>query len=274
MTDRLLALMMDAALEAGSTIMDVYAEPIRSEQKSDGSPVTVADERAEKIILDRLEETGTPVLAEESAAAGNIPVLGDRFFIVDPLDGTKEFIKRNGQFTVNIALAENGQPVMGVVYAPALGQLFVGSADGAFEYEVADGQLKNPRAIKVADSGPMNVVASRSHGHAALEHLCEAFKVDDNVSVGSSLKFCLLARGEARLYPRFTPTCEWDTAAGQAVLSAAGGSVFAISGGELGYGKSEGHFYNPYFAAAADSNLAEQAATKMRELVGTEGDVK
>ncbi|HHG90537.1 MAG TPA: 3'(2'),5'-bisphosphate nucleotidase CysQ, partial [Devosia sp.] len=231
-------------------------------------------ERAEKIILSYLNKTGIPVLAEESAAAGNIPELGDKFFVVDPLDGTKEFINRNGQFTVNIALVENGRPIMGVVLAPALNQLFVGDKDGAFEYKMVDDKMTEKTRLEVATSGPMNVVASRSHGHKALEPLCEAFCVEGNVSVGSSLKFCLLARGEARLYPRFTPTCEWDTAAGQAVLQAAGGTVFAIAGTELTYGKSKGRFYNPYFAAAADEKLAKRAADKIRELVGSEGDVK
>ncbi len=274
MASEMLDMMIEASIEAGQTIMDVYAEPIQSEKKSDGSPVTVADERAEKIILGYLNKTGIPVLAEESAAAGHIPELGDKFFVVDPLDGTKEFINRNGQFTVNIALVENGCPTMGVVLAPALNQLFVGDKDGAFEYKMVDGKMTEKTRLKVATSGPMNVVASRSHGHKALDPLCEAFGVADNVSVGSSLKFCLLARGEARLYPRFTPTCEWDTAAGQAVLQAAGGTVFAIEGSELTYGKSEGRFYNPYFAAAADAELAKRAAGKIRELVGAEGDVK
>lgn len=267
-------LMIEAALKAGETIMDVYADPIAAEQKSDGSPVTVADERAEGIILKRLEPTDIPVLAEESVAAGRIPDLGDRFFVVDPLDGTKEFIKRNGQFTVNIALVEGSRPVMGVVYAPALGQMFTGGPDGAFEHDIVGGQSGSSRRIAVAPSGPMNVVASRSHGHQALEPFCKAFAVADNVSVGSSLKFCLVARGDARVYPRFTPTCEWDTAAGQAVLEAAGGAVFAISGEELSYGKKDGGFYNPYFVAAADTELARQAAGKMRELVGIEGEVQ
>lgn len=274
MTDRLLDLMADAALQAGAEIMEVYAHPIESEEKSDGSPVTIADERAERIILTALAKTGIPVLAEESAAAGIIPELGERFFVVDPLDGTKEFIKRNGQFTVNIALVEQGHPVMGVVYAPALGQLFTGGPEGAFEYRVDDYRAVGETRIAVKRDGPMSVVASRSHGHAALEPLCVAFNVADNVSVGSSLKFCLLARGDAQLYPRFTPTCEWDTAAGQAVLNAAGGSVFAISGEELIYGKSAGRFYNPFFVAAVDAGLAQRAALKMRELVGAQGDVK
>ncbi len=273
-TKVMMDLMIKAAIEAGETIMQVYAQPIEAIEKSDGSPVTIADERAENIILAYLKDTGIPVLAEESAAAGNIPELGTQFFVVDPLDGTKEFIKKNGQFTVNIALVEDGTPVMGVVLAPALNQLFVGGPQGAFEYEMVEGKARGKTELCVATSGPMNVVASRSHGHKALEPLCEAFNVKDNVSVGSSLKFCLLARGEARLYPRFTPTCEWDTAAGQAVLQSAGGTIFAISGGRLEYGKAEGRFYNPYFAAAADAELAQRAAEKMRELVGTEGDVK
>ncbi len=274
MPSEMLDMMTEASIKAGQTIMDVYAEPIQSETKSDGSPVTVADERAEKIILSYLNKTGIPVLAEESAAAGHIPELGRRFFVVDPLDGTKEFINRNGQFTVNIALVEGGRPTMGVVLAPALGQLFTGDGDEAFEYRMVDGHPTDKTRLAVASEGPVNVVASRSHGHKALEPLCEAIGVEGNVSVGSSLKFCLLARGEAWLYPRFTPTCEWDTAAGQAILQAAGGTVFAIAGTELTYGKSEGQFYNPYFAAAANAELAKRAADKIRELVGSEGDVK
>lgn len=275
MNSQFIDLMTDAALAAGRAIMEVYANPIEAESKADGSPVTLADERGEAIILDRLKATAIPVLAEESAAAGKIPDLGDRFFVVDPLDGTKEFIKRNGQFTVNIALVEAGVPVAGVVFAPALGQLFVGSDDGAFEYETtAEFTLGAKRQIHVIEGGPLNIVASRSHGHKALEPLCEAFGVDDNVSVGSSLKFCLVARGEARLYPRFTPTCEWDTAAGQAVLSAAGGYVYGFDGLPLTYGKAKGRFYNPYFSAAADATLAKSCADKMRELVGDEGMVE
>lgn len=275
MTDQFIASMIDASLAAGKAIMDVYASPIESETKDDGSPVTVADERGEAIILKALESTGIPVLAEESAAAGNIPVLGNQFFVVDPLDGTKEFIKRNGQFTVNIALVENGVPVSGVVFAPALDQLFVGSDAGAFEYATSQTfELGTKTQISVKDEGDMTIVASRSHGHAALEPLCEAFDVSDNVSVGSSLKFCLLARGEARLYPRFTPTCEWDTAAGQAVLAAAGGFVYGFDGTPLAYGKSGGKFYNPYFAAASNASTAKTCADKMRELVGDEGHVE
>jgi len=232
--------------------------------------VTEADQRAETIILQYLAQTSIPVLAEESAAAGNIPELGEKFFVVDPLDGTKEFIKRNGQFTVNIALVENNIPVLGVVSAPALGQLFTGAPQGAFESRIADSRIVERKKIVTVMTEPMNVVASRSHGHKALAPFCAAFNVDKNVSVGSSLKFCLLARGEAALYPRFTPTCEWDTAAGQAVLQAAGGAVYALDGDRLEYGKADENFLNPYFAAAASDQLAKTAAEKMRAALATD----
>ena len=262
MTQPLLDLMLDAARAASTVIMEVYAEDFEHIQKSDGSPVTVADHRAEEVILERLAATGLPVLAEESAAAGIVPTLGDRFFVVDPLDGTKEFLKRNGEFTVNIALVENGRPTHGVVIAPATGASFVGSPDGAFE--ITNRDVKEP--LHTQPGGPMKVVASRSHGHDALEGFCETFQVVDDVSVGSSLKFCLLARGEAQLYPRFTPTSEWDTAAGQAVLEAAGGAVLQLDGSPMRYGKG-GDNLNPFFIAAANLDLATRGAAEMRKLL-------
>ncbi|VAW22280.1 3'(2'),5'-bisphosphate nucleotidase [hydrothermal vent metagenome] len=267
MSNEMVDLMIAAALDAGQAIMEIYAEAIEVTDKADGSPVTKADQRAEEIILKYLAKTLIPVLAEESVAAGRIPELGERFFVVDPLDGTKEFIKRNGQFTVNIALVENKTPILGVVLAPDLDQLFIGSAKGAFEAKTKGKQVFSRKKITTNISEPMNVVASRSHGHKALEPFCAAFNINENVSVGSSLKFCLLARGEACLYPRFTPTCEWDTAAGQAVLQAAGGAVYAISGQKLEYGKKDKDFFNPYFAAAASDKLAKSAAERMRALI-------
>ncbi len=267
MNKAMLDLMVEAALAAGKAIMEVYAHAIAVTDKADGTPVTEADQCAETIILKYLAKTSIPVLAEESAAAGNIPELGEKFFVVDPLDGTKEFIKRNGQFTVNIALVEDKTPILGVVLAPELGQLFVGSPEGAFEAETEGDRVGKTRKITTMITEPMKVVASRSHGHKALAPFCAAFNVGKNVSVGSSLKFCLLARGEACLYPRFTPTCEWDTAAGQAVLQAAGGAVYALSGKRLKYGKASKDFFNPFFAAAASDELAKCAADKMRTLV-------
>lgn len=263
----LLDLSLTAAVAAGDVIRSVYARPFAAETKADGSPVTEADARAEAVILEHLMPTGIPVLAEESVAAGRIPLLGRRYFVVDPLDGTKEFLKRNGEFTVNIALVEDGRPVLGVVLVPATGRAFTGGPDGAHACETSTGVPVDKREIFVNDSKPLRIVASRSHGHAALARLCETLEVTEDVSVGSSLKFCLLAEGRAQIYPRFTPTCEWDTAAGQAVLEAAGGTVLTMDGQPLGYGKTDLKFFNPFFVAAASEDLAVRAAAEMARLV-------
>jgi 3'(2'), 5'-bisphosphate nucleotidase len=259
--------MIEAAIAASETIMDVYSRPIVATHKVDGSPVTEADNRAEATILAHLEGTGIPVLAEESVAAGNIPVLDGRFFVVDPLDGTKEFLKRNGEFTVNIALVEAGRAVLGVVLAPATGALYCGEPEAAFAAQVSDGIASARRPIRVERDGPVRVVASRSHGHEALGALCRSMDVVEDVSVGSSLKFCLVAEGKAQFYPRFTPTCEWDTAAGQAVLEAAGGAVLNLDGTPMRYGHAERDFLNPFFVAAASLSLAEATAAEMRRLL-------
>ena len=266
MSEKLLDLMLEAAIAAARVIDEVYARPFAATEKSDGSPVTEADAAAEKVILEYLAATGIPVLAEESAAAGHIPVLGEKFFVVDPLDGTKEFIKRNGEFTVNIALVEHGRPTLGVVLAPATGECFCGGPEGAFTCSVSGSTHGERRRIQVDCAAPMRVVASRSHGHAALARLIEDLKIESDVSVGSSLKFCLLARGDAQLYPRFTPTAEWDTAAGQAVLEAAGGVVLTLDGAPLAYGKAERNFLNPFFVAASNPDLARKAAMQMRSV--------
>jgi len=263
----LTALVLDAAVAAARVIMDVYARPFDAVTKADGSPVTEADAAAEAVILDHLRPTGIPVLGEESVAAGIIPVLGERYFVVDPLDGTKEFIKRNGEFTVNIALVERGVPVMGVVLAPVTGETFIGDATGAWFCTITNGKISEKRAISVASADRLKIVASRSHGHDALAILCQTLDVEADVSVGSSLKFCLLARGDAQLYPRFTPTSEWDTAAGQAVLEAAGGAVLTLDGERMRYGKRDLAFLNPYFVAASDRELAKRAALEMSRLL-------
>jgi len=267
MTDSLAEPMIRAAIAAADEIMAVYARGFVAEHKSDDSPVTEDDQRAEMVILEQLAGTGIPVLGEESVAAGIIPALDGPFFVVDPLDGTKEFIKRNGEFTVNIALTEAGRPRSGVVLAPATGDIYWGDADGAFTGRVVDGAVSGTRPVRVAESGPLRIVASRSHGHAALAALCDTLKVEQDVSVGSSLKFCLLANGDAQLYPRFTPTSEWDTAAGQAVLEAAGGVVWDLDGRPLTCGHRDRAFLNGFFIAAATAALAERALGEMRRLV-------
>lgn len=253
---RLLAL-TDIALAAGREIMTIYAKPVIAREKADLTPVTEADEAAEKIILAGLKERdgATPVISEEAAAAGYIPKTGQRFYLVDPLDGTKEFLSRNGEFTVNIALIDKGAPIAGIVYAPAIGRIFCGEAGlGAFEAKLeGEPDLTGCawQALKARIAGPEGpvVVASRSHRDERTEAYLKGLKVKKIVSAGSSLKFCLLAAGEADLYPRFGRTMEWDTAAGHAVLAAAGGHVEIETGEPLLYGKSERGYDNPAFIA-------------------------
>lgn len=242
----------DIAVIAGAEIMKIYAGIIDVRNKSDQSPVTDADEAAEKIILQGLAEVTPeiPVVAEESVTAKGAPAIeGESFWLVDPLDGTKEFISRNGEFTVNIALVEKGQPVMGVVYAPAVGRLFLGVRAGqAYTQEQSsEGDWTAPRAIAARQTPTQDIVAvaSRSHRDAETDAYLAGLPVGSLRSAGSSLKFCLVAAGEADIYPRFGPTMEWDTAAGHAVLAAAGGTVETPEGARFTYGKSgfrNGHF--------------------------------
>ena len=245
---------------AGQVIMEVYASTIEVSTKADHSPVTEADQRAEAIILKGLKEIcpEIPVIAEEAVAAGIMPKIGDRFFLVDPLDGTKEFISRNGEFTVNIALIENGTPKFGVVYAPALDDIYYGLAGQGAGYAKLKTSLKwdgihrsiDIRTRRLPPEGA-TVLASRSHCDAETEAFIAKTKVAKLVSAGSSLKFCTIAKGEADLYPRFGRTMEWDTAAGHAILLAAGGKVLTVDGQPLTYGKKQRGFDNPAFIASA-----------------------
>lgn len=233
---------------AGQAVLDVYATNFEVRGKSDASPVTAADERAEAIILAALAKLtpSIPVVSEEAAAAGHAPAVAESFWLVDPLDGTKEFINRNGEFTVNIALIENGYPTLGVVLAPALSWLFAGARGiGAFLEENAQ---RRPIACRATPAAGLTVVASRSHGDAeALEKFLAGRKVASQRNAGSSLKLCLVAAGECDVYPRLGRTMEWDIAAGDAVLRAAGGMVKTLAGEPLVYGKPD--FTNPHFAA-------------------------
>jgi len=251
--DSLLDEMIALALEAGAATMRIYAEEFDVSVKADASPVTQADEIAEAIILKGLAAAApsTPVLAEESAAAGKIPALGRRFFLVDPLDGTKEFVSKTGEFTVNIALVEDGKPTMGVVYAPALGRVYAASQKaGAFRIDDEGRGEPKKIAARPAPASGLVAVASRSHRNAETDDFLSTLTVADFAAAGSSLKFCLVAEGAADVYPRLGRTMEWDTGAGQAVLEAAGGRVVVHPSGEaLGYGKKERGFDNPHFIA-------------------------
>jgi 3'(2'), 5'-bisphosphate nucleotidase len=237
------------SVAAGEVIMDVYQTAFDVTGKSDGSPVTEADARAETVILAGLRRLtpDIPVVAEESVAAGDIPHTGSEFWLVDPLDGTREFISRNGEFTVNIALVREGVPVLGIVYAPAIGVLYEGAA-GLGATRTAGGTrqvvcVRHPPAIG------LTVVASRSHGDMGeIASFLGGQPVASLMQVGSSLKLCRVAEGAADLYPRLGRTMEWDIAAGQAVLEAAGGRVATLDGTPLRYGKLG--FENPHFVAS------------------------
>lgn len=248
---QLLEGLLPLARRAGEAIMAVYATDFTVRGKADASPVTEADEQAEAIILAGLGALtpAIPVVSEEAAARGCLPsgaAGAARFWLVDPLDGTKEFIKRNGEFTVNIALVEAGRPVLGVVLAPALGRLFAGAGGVAAFQEDSAG--RRPLVCRRVPSAGLTVVGSRSHGDGGeLDAFLQGKPVAGRVSVGSSLKFCLLAAGEADLYPRFGPTMEWDTAAGHGVLAAAGGRVRTLGGAVFSYGKPD--WRNPGFIA-------------------------
>lgn len=251
------------ALAAGVEIMAVYGTEFAVARKADNSAVTEADTRAEAVILEGLHRLSpaVPVVAEEQCAAGHYPEIGSQFYLVDPLDGTREFIARNGEFTVNIALVAQGVPIAGVVYAPALGRLYSGAAGaGAFRRDfAAAGTASRPIAVRPAPEAGLSAVGSRSHGSAETERWLSAFPVTDFVSAGSSLKFGLVAEGIADVYPRFGRTMEWDTAAGDAVLRAAGGIVLGPDGAPLVYGKaSQPHdapYANPSFIAYGDPQL-------------------
>ncbi|MEO1243148.1 MAG: 3'(2'),5'-bisphosphate nucleotidase CysQ [Pseudomonadota bacterium] len=244
------------AMKAGAKILEIYATDFQIDRKDDASPVTEADRIGEEIILSGLKDLAPdiPVLAEEQASEGRIPTLGNQFFLVDPLDGTKEFINRTGEFTVNIALIRDGRPVAGVVYAPAINRLYAGDlAQGAWRCDVSDKGVLGPRQSIAAAHTPsagLIAVASRSHRSPETDAYLETLDIADFEAAGSSLKFCLLAEGKAHIYPRFGRTMEWDTGAGQAVLEAAGGSVVVHPGGEcLRYAKSDRGFDNPHFIA-------------------------
>ena len=239
-----------AARDAGAEILKLVAAGYEVETKSDLSPVTICDRAAEAIILRALAiaAPGVPVIAEEEVAAGRIPAHGDIYFLVDPLDGTKEFITGGGDFTVNIGLMVDFKPVMGIIFAPVSGELYYGAAGEAF-MSVGDGAEEKISVRKPPAEG-ITVVASKRHGDPErLNEFLKDKKVAALFNRSSSLKFCALASGQADYYPRLGPTSEWDTAAGEAILRAAGGAVTMVDGSPFLYGKADKKFLNPEFVA-------------------------
>ena len=247
---RLAAVAQRLALEAGRAIMAFYRDGTAVETKGDRSPVTEADRAADRLIVAGLRAANShiPVISEESTDPSIPAAPADgRFWLVDPLDGTREFIARTGEFTVNIALIEGGRPVLGVLHAPAQGETYVADGRGQAMHVVGEGSPQAIRARPVPAERPA-VIASRLHRDAETDAYIAEVRPSRTASAGSALKFGLLARGEADLYPRFGRTMEWDTAAGQAVLEAAGGHVRDLSGHALRYGKAG--FVNPPFVAS------------------------
>jgi 3'(2'), 5'-bisphosphate nucleotidase len=262
--DEIAVFLAAAAVAAGPAVMDVYGEGGDVWSKADGSPVTLADQRAEAIICAKLASAfpPTPIIAEESTSSGQPTAVADRFLLVDPLDGTKEFVARNGEFTINVALIRKGAPVAGAVFAPALGRLWFGG-EHAFVCEAAVGAglpdrgAWRPITVRTAPEAFV-ALASRSHADSQTEAFLSRLPIADRQTRGSSLKFCVIAEGLADVYPRFGPTMEWDTAAGDAVLRAAGGVVLDPSGASLAYGKTAGGLRNGPFVAWGDAEAARR----------------
>lgn len=245
----------NVASQAGRLIMESRNSDVKASFKSDGSPVTAADLQAEKLIRARLSKLmpGVAIIAEESFE-DSYATAPERFLLVDPLDGTREFVSGTDEFTVNIALIEAGEPVVGAIFAPALGHLYLAGAT-AFGANVQPGEaLQQLAATNIINTtavpgAGMRAIGSRSHMDAETERWLRGLPVAELRSAGSSLKFCLIARGDADVYPRMAPTMEWDTAAGHAIFTAAGGCVMALDGKPLRYGKANGGFKNAGFVA-------------------------
>ncbi len=247
------------AIRAGKIIMEIYDSDFAVMQKADNSAVTEADARAEALILSglRTAEPDLVIIAEEAMESGPAPRHGHRFALVDPLDGTREFVSRHHEFTVNIAIIEHGRPVMGVVYAPAFGRIFVAeSPASAWEAKALPGgdlpQERSRLTIRPAPAIGLTALCSKSHDSPETEAVLAKYPIAERKHAGSALKFCLVAAGEADLYVRPGRTMEWDTAAGQAVVEAAGGRVLALDGTPLLYGKSARGYDNPGFVVYGD----------------------
>ena len=251
--------LVNIAYKAGLTIMDIYKKDFHIDIKNDNSPVTIADESAEKLILHELNNKfpNIPVISEEAYSNGIVPNFSEEFFLVDPLDGTKEFIKKNGEFTVNIGFVRNGYARLGVIYAPAMKAMyFCDTESNAFELKIKNNfsesfSLDNAIKINVNSSKKLALTAitSRSHNNPKTSDFLKNYDIKETLLFGSSYKFCLIASGKADIYPRLSPTCEWDIAAGHAILKAAGGNVYHLDGKELQYGHKEKKFINPPFIA-------------------------
>jgi 3'(2'), 5'-bisphosphate nucleotidase len=264
--------LLPAVLAAGRIEVAHFAAGVAVEMKADTTPVTIADHEAEEILTEALHRTapGIPVIAEEAVAAGRVPATPDAFFLVDPLDGTRAFIKGSPEFTINIGLIVGGQPVFGIIYAPALDQFYatIGpheSVEAKISVETKDVRLDDCALTRLAtrepDPNALVAFASRTHASQSTDEFLQRLPIVEKRKASSSLKFCLIARGEADLYARLGQTSEWDTAAGQAILAAAGGCVTTLDGRPLIYGKRQAGYANPHFIAWARGPLLRTPET-------------
>lgn len=255
------------AIEAGAIAIDILARPeIHSHMKSDQSPVSEADERIEAFLMGALERAlpGVPSIAEEAAARGETPSHADAFLLIDPIDGTREFIGRSPEFTVNVALVDKLQPVAGAIYAPAGARVWFAGTQGFTTKAMAGGALSAPQNWSALNARPrpaggLTALLSKSHPDEKTVALLNSLPIRERRPMGSSLKFCVIAQGKADIYPRFGRTMEWDTAAGDAILRAAGGAVLTPGGEPLDYGKAEGFYRNGPFIAWGDAQSATAA---------------
>ena len=247
--------LQQTARRAGAIVMRHYREGVKVEIKDDASPVTAADKEAEALILEELASIAPdiPIISEEAAADGKVPPPSDQFFLVDALDGTKEFIRGGSDFTVNIALIENKAPVLGVIFAPVPDRLFYSWGPGN-AFEIHNSNSPSPLQVRERPDQPV-IVASRSHRDPSTQAFIDSLGSPELISAGSSLKFCLVAAGEADIYPRFAPTSEWDTGAGHAILLHAGGCMKKLDGAEFLYGKADRSYLNPGFLAWAEGTF-------------------
>ncbi len=247
---KLIGNLIEISKNAGDAIMDIYESEFNVDIKSDKSPLTKADILSNKIICQSLEQItpDIPILSEESSNIQYQKRLEWRqYWLVDPLDGTKEFIKKNGEFTTNIALISENRPILGVIHAPAINETFWGSNEiGA--YQLIGDSLSSKKRISVSKQGndELRIVSSRSHPSGDLKKLLDKLEKYKLVNIGSSLKFCLVAKGEADCYPRFGPTCEWDTAAGEIIAQSAGANIVNLENKVIEYNQKE-DYLNPYF---------------------------
>ncbi len=245
------------ALDGGAITLEYFQSDIDVEQKGDESPVTIADQKAEEFILKQLDDRGYtfPIIAEESVAAGNIPDISEDsfFWLIDPLDGTKEFISGCGEYTVNIALVSRSGPVLGAVYCPAKGELYAGHGEGTATLKKTGGE-EVPITIRPFPEEGLTVVSSLRHGDTEkMDAFLKDYTIVEHAARGSSLKICLIASGAADIYPRFGPTYEWDIAAGDAVLRSAGGAIYRPDGTLMTYGKER--FWNAEFVATSSDEV-------------------